>query len=138
MVWGSGFHERLVVISLRTAIGVVVMAVLLALTSWAANAAVVVLKNGDQVTGQIVKMQDNKLEIDSEDSSDIVIIKWDMVRSIRTEREMSIKLFSEIDLPEHVGERVDMDLGHWLAVIVEPNSGAGPVVIKVAKVTAAP
>ena len=106
MVWGSGFHERLVVISLRTAIGVVVMAVLLALTSGAANAAVVVLKNGDQVTGQIVKMQDNTLEIDSEDSSDIVIIKWDKVRSIRTEREMSIKLFSEIDLPEHVGPNI--------------------------------
>lgn len=86
--------------------GVVVMFLLFSLPPCAANAAVVVLKNGDKVTGRIVKMEDRKLEIDSENSSDIITIKWEKVRSITTERPMSIKLYGERPLPENVGERV--------------------------------
>ena len=82
------------------------LAILLPTSPPSLHAAVVVLKNGDQVTGRIVKMEDNKLEIDSENSSDIITVKWDKVRSITTDRPMSVKLYSEVHIPKHVGERV--------------------------------
>jgi putative salt-induced outer membrane protein len=90
----------------RLTLLIIVMAVLVPLIPCAVNAAVVVLKNGDRITGRIVKMEDRKLEIDSDDSSDIVTIKWEQVRSITTERPMSIKLYGEAPPPENVGERV--------------------------------
>lgn len=68
------------------------------------QAAVVVLKNGDRITGRIVKMQDKRLEIDPP-FSDIIKIKWEDIQSIRSERPMSVKLYGEVDLPEDVGER---------------------------------
>ena len=92
MAHSTEFHEWLLSMYVRATIRFVVMAVLLALISSAANAAVVVLKNGDRITGRIVKMEDRKLEIDSDVSSDIVTIKWEQVRSITTERPMSVKL----------------------------------------------
>ena len=45
------------------------------------HAAVVVLKNGDRITGQIVKMEKERLEIDPP-FSDIIKIKWEDVQSI--------------------------------------------------------
>ena len=42
---------------LRAAIGIVIMGVLLSLIRCAANAAVVMLKNGDRVTGHVVKIE---------------------------------------------------------------------------------
>jgi putative salt-induced outer membrane protein YdiY len=68
------------------------------------QAAVVVLKNGDRITGRIVKMEKERLEIDPQ-FSDIIKIKWEDVLSIRSERPMSVKLYGELDLPENVGER---------------------------------
>ena len=68
------------------------------------QAAVVVLKNGDRITGRIVKMEDKRLEIDVS-FSDIIKIKWDDVQSITSERPMSVKLYGEVDIPEDVGER---------------------------------
>jgi len=70
------------------------------------QAAVVVLKNGDRITGRIVKMEERKLEVDSDMSSDIVTIKWQEVHSITTDRPMSVKLYSEADLPDNFGARV--------------------------------
>ncbi len=70
------------------------------------QAAIVVLKNGDRITGRIVKMEERKLEIDSDISSDIVAIKWQEVESITTDRPMSVKLYSEADLPDNFGIRV--------------------------------
>ena len=92
MVHSTEFHERLLIMHVRATIRIVVMAVLLALISSAVNAAVVVLKNGNRITGLIVKMEDRKLKIDSDVSSDIVTIKWEQVRSITTEKPMSVKL----------------------------------------------
>jgi putative salt-induced outer membrane protein YdiY len=68
------------------------------------QAAVVVLKNGDRITGRIVKMEKQRLEIDPP-FSDIIKIKWEDVQSITSERPMSVKLYGEIDLPENVGEQ---------------------------------
>lgn len=68
------------------------------------QAAVVVLKNGDRITGRIVKMEKQRLEIDPP-FSDIIKIKWEDVQSITSERPMSVKLYGELDLPENIGEQ---------------------------------
>ncbi len=68
------------------------------------QAAVVVLKNGDRITGRIVKMEKQRLEVDPP-FSDIIKIKWEDVQSITSERPMSVKLYGESDLPEGVGEQ---------------------------------
>ena len=68
------------------------------------QAAVVVLKNGDRITGRIVKMERQRLEIDVS-FSDIIKIKWEDVQSITSERPMSVKLYGEVDMPEDAGER---------------------------------
>ena len=68
------------------------------------QAAVVLLKNGDRITGRIVKMEKLRLEIDPP-FSDIIKIKWEDVLSITSERPMSIKLYGELDLPENAGEQ---------------------------------
>jgi len=72
----------------------------------AVEAGVVVLKNGDIIHGLIVKMQDKKLEIDPEYSSVNMIIDWDDVQSVTTERPMSIKLYRDVEMPENVGIRL--------------------------------
>jgi hypothetical protein len=63
-----------------------------------AHAAVVVLKNGDGITGRIVKMENKRLEIDIP-SAGIIKMKWEDVQSVTTERPMSVKLYSAVDLP---------------------------------------
>ena len=80
------------------------MMILLLLSPCATQAAVVLLKNGDRITGRIVKMDHERLEIDPE-FSDIIKIKWDDVQSITSERPMSVKLYGELDIPENAGER---------------------------------
>jgi putative salt-induced outer membrane protein YdiY len=74
------------------------------LSPYAAGADVVVLKNGDRITGRIIKMESKRLEIDP-GYADIMKIKWEDVRSIVSERPMSIKLFGEADMPGESGER---------------------------------
>lgn len=77
---------------------------LLILSPCVAEADVVVLKNGDRITGQIIKMENKRLEIDP-GYTDVMKIKWEDVQSITSERPMSIKLFGEVDMPENVGEQ---------------------------------
>src|SRR5574342_721557 len=77
---------------------------LLIVSPYIAEADVVVLKNGDRVTGRIIKMENKRLEIDP-GYADIMKIKWEDIRSITSELPMSIKLFGEVDMPEDVGER---------------------------------
>lgn len=74
------------------------------LSPYVAEADVVVLKNGDRVTGRIIKMESKRLDIDP-GYADIMNIKWEEVRSITSERPMSIKLFGEVAMPEDMGER---------------------------------
>jgi putative salt-induced outer membrane protein YdiY len=83
--------------------GIVTFALVLLMSPSAAEADVVVLKNGDRVTGRIIKMQDKRLEIDP-GYADIMKIKWEDIRSITTEIPMSIQLFGEVDMPETVEE----------------------------------
>jgi len=68
------------------------------------QAAVVVLKNGDRITGRVIKMQDKRLEIDTP-SAGIIKIKWEEILSMTTERPMSIKLYGEAEIPDDAGER---------------------------------
>lgn len=92
--------------SLRTTLCIVFLAVLLTLIPCAADAHLVELKNGDRITGLIVKMQDKKLEIDPEYSGTNIIIDWEDVRRITTLRPMSIKLYGDVPIPDNVGQRV--------------------------------
>jgi len=71
------------------------------------QATVVVLKNGDRMTGRIVKMENKRLEIDIP-SAGIIKMKWEDVQSVTTKRPMSVMLYGEADLPEGAGER-DLD-----------------------------
>lgn len=103
---GFKFHEGLLSVHRCQTMRIVVFAVLLPLVPWVVNADVVVLKNGDRVTGRIIKMEERLLEIDSKIASEIIKIKWEEVQSVTTDRPMSIKLYGEASLPENVGERV--------------------------------
>lgn len=106
MTSGTDFKKWLWIMPLRAGIGIVVTLLLLVLMPCAADAYRVVLKNGDRITGLVVKMQDKKLEIDPEYSSTNITIDWDDVQSITTIRPMSIKLYGNVEIPENVGERV--------------------------------
>ena len=78
------------------------------------QAAVVELKNGDRITGRVIKMQDKRLEIDTP-SAGIIKIKWEEIQSMTSERPMSIKLYGEADIPEDAGEqRLDRIIAHTL------------------------
>lgn len=90
----------------RATLRIVATLLLLTLMPYAAGATVVVLKNGDRISGMAVKMQDKKLEIDVEYSRTNIIIDWDDVQSITTTRPMSIKLYSDVPMPENVGQRL--------------------------------
>lgn len=82
------------------------VAVLCCLLSDPAGAAVVLLKNGDRISGRIVKMQERKLELDPDYSSVNMVIDWDDVLSITSDRTMSVKLYGDAPMPEDVGMRV--------------------------------
>lgn len=75
-------------------------------TFGAADAAVVVLTNGDRITGKIIKMQDKKLEIDPDQSSDNLTIDWDDVKSITSDEPMVVKLDGNVEIPATIGGRV--------------------------------
>ena len=88
----------------KTFLPVCLLITLLTAIPLSVQAAVVVLKNGDRITGRIVKMENKRLEIDVS-FADIIKIKWEDVQSITSERPMSVKLYGEVDMPEDAGER---------------------------------
>src|SRR5262245_66403204 len=100
------------IMSLRTTICIVFVVAILALIPLSADAHLVVLKNGDRITGLVVKMQDKKLEIDPEYSGTNIIIDWEDVQSITTIRPMSIKLYGDVPIPENVGKSVSDRIKH--------------------------
>jgi putative salt-induced outer membrane protein YdiY len=75
-------------------------------TFGAADAAVVILTNGDRITGKIVKMQDKKLEIDPDQSSDNLTIDWEDVKSITSDEPMAVKLHGNVEILATIGARV--------------------------------
>lgn len=89
---------------LNTSLPVCLLITFLMTIPFPVQAAVVLLKNGDRITGRIVKMEKLRLEIDPP-FPDIIKIKWEDVLSITSERPMSIKLYGELDLPENAGEQ---------------------------------
>jgi putative salt-induced outer membrane protein YdiY len=89
---------------LKTFLAVCLLITFLLTIPFSVEAAVVVLKNGDRITGRIVKMESKRLEIDVS-FSDIINIKWEDIQSITSERPMSVKLYGEVDMPEDAGER---------------------------------
>lgn len=101
----TGMSARLLPARYRLACHLLLIVVCL-LIPCLADAAVVNLKNGDRITGRVVKMQDKKLEIDVDYSGTNVIIDWEDVQSIKTERPMSIKLYANAQIPDNVGIRI--------------------------------
>jgi putative salt-induced outer membrane protein YdiY len=96
--------------------GIATFMMLLLLSPCAAEADVVVLKNGDRITGYILIMENERVEIDP-GYADIMKIKWEDVRSITSERPMLVKLYGEADIPEGVGERkLDRIIVHTLDI----------------------
>lgn len=91
---------------LKTFLAVCLLITFLTAIPPSVQAHLVVLKNGDRISGLVVKMQDKKLEIDPEYSATNIIIDWDDVRSITTIRPMSIKLYGDVEMPENVGQRI--------------------------------
>ena len=91
---------------LKTVLPVCLLITFLMTIPFPVQADVVVLRNGDRISGLIVKMQDKKLEIDPEYSSTNITIDWGDVRSITSERPMSIQHFGDVEMPENVGLRV--------------------------------
>jgi len=89
-----------------------------------AEATEVILKNGDRITGRIVKMQDKKLEVDVPYSGTNVIIDWEDVQSITTDRPMSIKLYGDAQIPENVGVRIRD------RIILHTLEDGGPIPLK--------
>jgi putative salt-induced outer membrane protein YdiY len=88
---------------LRTFFTVCVLTIVFMAVPFGVQAAVVVLKNGDRMTGRIVKMENMRLEIDLP-AAGIIKIKWEEVQSLTTERPMSVQLYGEVDMPEGMGE----------------------------------
>ena len=105
---------------LKTVLAVCLLITCLTAIPLSGQAAVVVLKNGDRITGRIVKMESKRLEIDVS-FADIIKIKWEDVQSITSEEPMSIKLYGEVDIPEEAGER-RLD-----RLIVSTLGGSGPI-----------
>jgi putative salt-induced outer membrane protein YdiY len=105
-------YARLPIENARLTVRILAMMLLLLLSPCATEAAVVVLKNGDRITGRVIKMQDKRLEIDTP-TAGIIKIKWEEIVSLTTERPMSIKLYGEADIPEDAGEwRLDRIIAH--------------------------
>lgn len=99
---------------LKTFLPVCLLITLLTAIPVPVQAAVVVLKNGDRITGRVIKMQDTRLEIDTP-TAGIIKIKWEEIQSLTTERPMSVKLYGEADIPENAGEqRLDRHIVHTL------------------------
>jgi putative salt-induced outer membrane protein YdiY len=108
---------------LTTFLPVCLLITLLTAIPLPAQAAVVVLKNGDRITGRVIKMQDTRLEIDTP-SAGIIKIKWEEILSLTTERPMSVKLYGEADIPEDAGEqRLDR-------IIVNTLGGEGAIPLR--------
>jgi putative salt-induced outer membrane protein YdiY len=72
-----------------------------------ASAAEVVLKNGDRITGKIVKMEELNLEIDADYANEIISLDWEKVSSITSERPLSIKLYGDVEAPRDVERHRD-------------------------------
>lgn len=107
-------------LSLKTFLPVCLLITFLTAIPLPVQAAVVELKNGDRITGRVIKMKDKRLEIDTP-SAGIIKIKWEEIVSLTTERPMSVKLYGEADIPEDAGEqRLDR-------IIVNTLGGEGAI-----------
>jgi putative salt-induced outer membrane protein YdiY len=69
-----------------------------------AVADVVVLKNGDRVTGTISKMEDEQLEIDT-DYAGKISIGWGNIQGLRSDRPLKLTFFASSPIPEGLGIR---------------------------------
>lgn len=69
-----------------------------------AVADVVVLKNGDRITGTIFRMENEQLEIDT-DYAGRISIGWGEVQSLRSDRPLKLTFFASSPIPEGLGNR---------------------------------
>lgn len=85
-----------------------------------AFADVVLLKNGDRVSGKILKMESEQLEIDTAFAGKIRV-GWGDIQSVRSDRPLALTFFASSSIPDGVGLR-DGD-----RVIVTELDAEGPI-----------
>ena len=69
-----------------------------------ALADVVLLKNGDRVSGKILKMEDEQLEIDT-DFAGKIKIGWGDIQTVQSNRPLALTFFASSTIPDGVGVR---------------------------------
>lgn len=67
-------------------------------------ADVILLKNGDRVSGKIIAMEDTVLTIDT-DYADVIKIDWDDVKGLTSEKPLWVAFHDGAVIPEGVGVR---------------------------------
>jgi len=71
----------------------------------AVNAAdVILLKNGDRVSGDIITMEDTVLTVDT-DYADVIRIDWDDVNGLTSDKPLWVAFHDGVAIPEGVGVR---------------------------------
>lgn len=86
----------------------------------AAEADEVTLKNGDRLSGRIVRMEGGQLFMESDQAGD-VYIDWENVKSLHSDKPLSVRFERGAPVPENVGIR-DED-----RIIVLKLEAGGPV-----------
>ncbi|GKS59615.1 hypothetical protein YTPLAS18_31420 [Nitrospira sp.] len=87
---------------------------------------VVILKNGDRITGKIRSMESDELEIATQHSGTIKI-GWGEIQHIQPAEPLSVTVHRDVEIPEEAGER---DGDH---VIVKELSADGPLPMEYVK-----
>ncbi len=77
---------------------------LLVLSPLTAVAGVVELKNGDRVSGDIIKLEDEQLEVKTDFASRIYI-DWEDIKSITSEKPLSLMFHDGATIPDDYGIR---------------------------------
>ncbi len=73
-------------------------------TMGAHAADVILLKNGDRVSGEIITMEDTVLSVDT-DYADVIYIDWDDVDGLTSEKPLWVSFHEDAVIPDDIGVR---------------------------------
>lgn len=90
--------------SVRVILSLAVVTWLLCCPVWVNATNVILLKNGDRVSGDILTMEDTVLSIDT-DYADVIKIDWDDVSGLTSAKPLWVSFHDGTLIPEHVGVR---------------------------------
>lgn len=62
------------------------------------------LKNGDHISGHIIRMEDNELFVQSDQAGDLYI-DWENVESLRSDKPLLLRFVHGAEIPKNVGTR---------------------------------